>query len=242
MVYNAQNELGYQFKTTREDREVVDFDGIPLMLHLKTVTAPVKHGFSNAAKFHKARMMSRKVTVTKQTSGKLKSTIVALDLETTGLMAGRDVIMSIGAVKRTIVGDESTFYRLIQINQPIPPKVAALTGLTTAELNSGVSLKMALADLRKFVGSAVIVGYNLRFDERFLTAAFQELGVARFTNRFEDVLPVVKDTNEFLDNYRLETVLSEYRIKNTRTHHALSDAQATLNLAIELVKNGDLLI
>lgn len=59
MVYNAQNELGYRFRTTRRDRQVVDFDGIPLMMHLKEATGSVKHGFSDAAKFHRTKVMTR---------------------------------------------------------------------------------------------------------------------------------------------------------------------------------------
>ena len=60
MVYNANNEIGYQFKTTRRDHQVVDFDGIPLMMRLAADQPIGKYGYSNAAKFHKARVMKRK--------------------------------------------------------------------------------------------------------------------------------------------------------------------------------------
>lgn len=49
LVYNTNNEIGYQFKTTRKDRAVIDFDGIPFMIHLNEVKVERKHGFSNAA-------------------------------------------------------------------------------------------------------------------------------------------------------------------------------------------------
>ncbi len=35
LIYTTNNELGYDFKTTRKDKQVVQFDGIPLMMHLK---------------------------------------------------------------------------------------------------------------------------------------------------------------------------------------------------------------
>ena len=52
LVYNTNNELGYTFRTTRLDRKIVDFDGIPLLKHVN-VTPNLKLGFSNAAKYHK---------------------------------------------------------------------------------------------------------------------------------------------------------------------------------------------
>lgn len=81
MVYNAQNELGYQFKTTRQDRQVVDFDGIPLMMHLTAAPGVSRHGFSKAAKFHRARVMTRQ---TNQPRLHKETAVVAVDVETTG--------------------------------------------------------------------------------------------------------------------------------------------------------------
>ena len=128
MVYNAQNELGYQFKTTRKDRQVVDFDGIPLMMRLKEATGGVKHGFSDAAKFHRAKVMTRKPVKKSRVPENLA--VVSLDLETTGLDAAKDEIISIGAVKRDPENQIVRFGRLIQIDQKIPVKISDLTGLT----------------------------------------------------------------------------------------------------------------
>lgn len=129
MVYNAQNKLGYQFRTTRKDRQVVDFDGIPLMMSLKEATGGVKHGFSDAAKFHRARVMTRKSS--RKTSSSLEKLMaVSLDLETTGLDPTEDTILSIGAVKRDQDDKIVQFDQLIQGAEKIPPKITELTGIT----------------------------------------------------------------------------------------------------------------
>ncbi|PWG00479.1 type I-E CRISPR-associated endoribonuclease Cas2e [Levilactobacillus bambusae] len=238
MVYNAKNEVGYQFRTTRKDREVVDFDGIPLMMHLKHSPTPPKHGFSDMAKFHRAKVMSKKVTSKKSVD--VTNELVAIDLETTGLKADQDQIISIGAVKS--LGDETQeFYRLIKIQGEVPEAISQLTGISTPQLiEQGVDLADALLELKEFVGSSSLVGYNSRFDELFLSVGFRATHQPALSQSIKDLMPLVKKTNLFLSNYRLETVLADYQVVNKNPHHALSDAEATLALAIKLMENGTL--
>jgi len=241
MVYNTNNELGYQFRTTRHDREVVSFDGIPLMVHLKESSGPVKHGFSNAAKFHKAKVMTQKVT--KQVQPVAQKPIVAIDIETTGLDSVKDKIISIGAVKQLENKQTEDFYRLVQTTQAVPENITKLTGITDEMLaTQGVELSAGLQELKYFLGDLPVVGYNLRFDELFLTNGFKNVGQEDLANRMIDVMPVVKRVNAFLDNYRLKTVLSDYGIVNEKPHNALADARATLTLASKLVETQKLKI
>jgi len=238
MVYNAQNELGYQFRTTRQDRQVVDFDGIPLMMHLKEATGGVKHGFSDAAKFHRAKVMTRN-SIRKTSPSLKKLMVVSLDLETTGLDPVKDTILSIGAVKRDQDDKIVQFDQLIQGAEKIPEKITDLTGITTEMLDKqGVSLADGLQALQDFVADTPVVGYNLHFDEGFLLAALRKIGQSGLSNRLIDLMPLVKKSNKFLDNYRLETVLADYEIENLHPHHALSDAQATFELASKLKEKG----
>lgn len=246
LAYNTNSELGYTFRTTRQDRQVVDYDGVPLMMHLKQPRTPVKPGFSNAAKFHQAKTMAHRRRVQKSISSGATKTVqralplVVLDLETTGLKITQDQIMSIGAVKRSAAGQVESFQRLIRIEGAVPSKITALTGLTTEQLQTqGVDLAAALKDLRDFVQDLVIVGYNVGFDEKFLNVGYQLVAQSNLTNTFRDLMPTVKNVQEFLDDYRLTTVLEKYKIQNTNPHHALADAQATLVLADKLVKNGN---
>lgn len=241
MVYNTNNELGYQFRTTRQDREVVDFDGIPLMKHLTVSTGPVNHGFSDAAKFHRAQVMTRHRDHRRQRVS--SKPFVTLDLETTGLDTVTDDIISIGALKRLKSGQQERFYRLIRIDHEVPSKITTLTKITSAMLTAkGVALEVGLQALKDFVGDTAIVGYNLRFDSGFLISGYQRIGQAMLANKQVDLMPVVKKANKFLDNYRLQTVLTEYEIKNETPHNALADAEATFALANKLNEKGVLKI
>ena len=245
MAYNAATELGYQFRTTRKDRRVVDYDGIPLMMQLKQQETPIEHGFSNAAKFHKGKIMShqRMAKNQKEINLELSKPLVAIDLETTGLDSTKSKIISIGAAKRMPDGRILQFEKLIRNVDLVPEGIAKLTGITLSKLQEcGVELSVGLDELSDFIKGAIIVGYNFQFDEKFLMIAFQEVGKDEFTNPTHDLMPIVKTTQEFLDNYRLMTVLKAYQIENLNPHHALSDARATLSLAEKLIKNGDFAI
>lgn len=238
MVYSTNNELGYKFRTTRRDYQVVDYDGLPLMMHKATVTQTVEHGFSDAAKFRRAKTMRAKKR--DQVEVIAEAPVVTLDLETTGLNVEKNEIIAIGAVKRTEDGSLEEFYQLIKNLQPIPRKITRLTGITSRQLReAGKPLKTALEKLSDFVGDLPILGYNLSFDERFLIVAMRKTHIPELSNPTHDLRPVVKEVNQFLDDYKLATVLKDYEIKNSQPHQALSDAKATWALAEKLIKNGD---
>ena len=61
-------------------------------------------------------------------------------------------------------------------------------------------------------------------------------------NEIKDLLPAVKRKEKFLDNYKLQTVLSKYGIENKMPHNAVSDARATKELAMKLIENRILVI
>lgn len=236
MIYSTNNELGYNFKTTSQSKKVIDFDGIPLLMQVNVAPENVKHGFSKAAKFHHAKVaqMYRKKAGTQ--SG--KNSLVSLDIETTGLDFSKDTIISIGAVRDTPEENE-TFCEYIKTTRELPENIEKLTGITSTLLNEkGIDLKDALSKLRDFLKDSVVIGYNSSFDENFLQTAYNNLGQNYYVPHMVDIMPLVKKDQEFLDNYRLETVLKEYGIDNAHPHDALSDAQATLKLAMRLIEKG----
>ena len=217
LVYNTNTEQGYAFRTTRSSRRVIDLDGMLFIKHVfndKTIA----HGFSNAAKFHKAKVAER---IKASSAFKTFTKFVAVDLETTGLDPNNDQILSIGAVK----DDGTEFYRLINQKVDIPEQITELTGITAELLNKkGIQLIDALRQLKTFIGD------------------LHQCGMEGLKNRKKDLLPVIKRKDKFLDNYKLKTVLSKYGIENKNIHNALSDARATKELASKLIKKHALVI
>ena len=204
LVYNTNNELGYTFRTTRLDRKIVDFDGIPLLKHVN-VTPNLKLGFSNAARYHKAKVCSRSVL---HNSTLLKFAVI--DIETTGLAPNKSEILSISAVKYLKNGKVDVFYKLIRDVNCIPADVSKLTGLNMKILKSkGSNLIEVLKMLKDFLGDRILLGYNLTFDISFLDIAYKRNKISGLINTSKDLLPRIKKNKKFLDNYKLSTVLSE---------------------------------
>lgn len=238
MAYNINNELGYDFKTTRKDRQVIDFDGIPLMKKLNSNPTPVNHGFSNAAKYHRARVMMQKRPPAKTVSTK-EMDFVVLDVETSGLDYQHDKLISVGAVKQDANGEIQTFYEIVKATVELSAEIQKLTGLTNEILiREGKPISEVMTELRKFIGNKKIVGYNLNFDLDFVKKEMDYVKLDLSVSQSLDILPLIKKRDRFLDNYRLNTVLAKYGIKNDQPHNSLADAMATWQLLTKLIKKG----
>lgn len=237
LIYSTNNELGYTFRTTRKDKKIVDFDGLPLMKQLvvsnSNQQSEIAQGWSNAAKFRKAKFFGTKV----HNKEFVKKQIVCIDIETTGLDPKKDDIIELAAVRRTQDDELEIFQRYVQINQPISQEITKLTGISNEVLKqSGKELIPVLEELKKFIKDDLIIGYNVGFDLEFLRLAFMKTKIKMFTNENKDLLRLVKKKNKFLGNYRLQNVLEIYEIENKNPHTAVGDATATLMLGERLQK------
>ena len=96
---------------------------------------------------------------------------VALDLETTGLNAGTDRIIEVGAVRFDRHGLAERFSSFVDPERPLPHEIQALTGIAPADVDGAPREEAVLAELASFIGERPVVGHNVRFDLGFLAAA-----------------------------------------------------------------------
>src|SRR5690606_9760698 len=101
------------------------------------------------------------------------TTIVSLDIETTGLDENRDAIIEIAAVKFKLNSNriESEFNTLINPGKPIPDFITGLTGIDNSMVRQAPHLRDIAHELTAFVGDAPILGHNVSFDIKFLRKA-----------------------------------------------------------------------
>ena len=101
------------------------------------------------------------------------TTFVVVDLETTGGSPTADSITEVGAVK--VRGGEclGTFQTMVNPGRAIPPTITVLTGITESMVVRAPRIETVLPSLLEFMGDAVIVGHNVRFDVGFLQAALE---------------------------------------------------------------------
>ncbi len=158
------------------------------------------------------------------------TSIVALDIETTGLDSQNDAVIEIGAVRFNGHRVEGEWTSLINPGRRIPPFITELTGITDQMVLQAPSIKAVLPELVDFVGNSPILGHNIGFDLSFL-------------RRYKILL-----TNDPVDSYDLASVLmpgarryslralaQELGVLLPATHRALDDANATRGVFLRLV-------
>jgi len=155
-------------------------------------------------------------------------TFVVVDLETTGGSAETCAITEVGAIK--LRGGEclGTFQTLVNPGLAIPPAITYLTGITNSMVLPAPEMAAVLPALLEFIGGAVIVGHNIRFDLSFLRAAADRLGFPRLTNRAVDTCALARRlVADEVSDCKLSTLAEFFRTARKPTHRALDDAVAT---------------
>ena len=166
-------------------------------------------------------------------------TFCVLDLETTGGSPAMCEITEIGAVKYRSGELIGTFQTLVDPGLPIPPSITILTGITEAMVVDAPDIAMALPSFLEFIGDAIIVGHNVRFDLSFLNAAAMRLGYGRLDNRSTDTARLARRlVRPEVRNLRLHTLAAHFRSPTTPNHRALEDARATAHVFHALLERA----
>ena len=166
-------------------------------------------------------------------------TFCVLDLETTGGSAESDRITEIGAAK--YLGGEciGTFQTLVNPGVPIPPFITILTGISEAMVLPAPRIEAVLPSLVNFIGDAVLVAHNARFDVGFLDAALLRADRDPLANRVLDTVPLARRlVRDEVPDCKLATLASRLRLAHQPSHRALDDALATADLLHFLIERA----
>jgi len=169
----------------------------------------------------------------------IDTTFVVLDLETTGLSPERDRITEVGAVRARggeVLAELRTF---VDPGVPIPAAVTTITGITDADVATAPRIDQVLPTVHDFVGDAVFVAHNARFDLGFLTAAAGRAGVPPLRPRVIDTATLARRLiRDEVRDLRLGTLARHFRVPSQPDHRALHDARATLHVLHALIERA----
>ncbi len=157
--------------------------------------------------------------------------MIALDLETTGLDKYADKIIEIGAVR--FEGNEilDTYQTFVNPEKPIPPTVSQLTHITNPMVSGAPRILDVLDEVSEFVGDDIIVGHNVQFDVGFM-------------RRYKILMKnVTTDTYELASvllpragRYKLSALADGFGISSEGKHRALEDCMMTVGVYNKLVE------
>ena len=157
-------------------------------------------------------------------SMKIVEDYVVLDFETTGLRAGSDKIIQIGAVKYLGHMHKDTMYITINPERPISSTITRITGITNKDVENAPVIEEVAHDLIAFIGGLPIIAHNAPFDMGFLYALEEITPIPEYT--VIDTVKLARKSIHETPNHKL-TTLSAYLKLEHDAHDALGDCLAT---------------
>jgi DNA polymerase III epsilon subunit family exonuclease len=166
-------------------------------------------------------------------------TFVAVDVETTGGSPASHSLTEVAAARYR--GGEllGTYQTFVRPDERIPPFITALTGISDAMVADAPKVGEMLPSFLEFVGGAVLVGHNIRFDRSFLDHALEATGRDRLPNPSVDTLALARRlVRDMVPNCKLGTLAHILGLPHQPSHRALTDVLATGDLLHALLERA----
>lgn len=159
---------------------------------------------------------------------------VIFDLETTGLRAGTDRILEIGAIavdKKKFLesGDLETFECFIKQDKPIPKHITKINHITDEMVANGLTETEALNSFFEFSKGNFLLAFNSPFDVNFLNATAKRTNYPIESEELDSVQDIYRLAKKYiprdqLQNRKLITIAESIGIKTQSSHRALADS------------------
>jgi DNA polymerase III subunit epsilon len=166
-------------------------------------------------------------------------TFVVLDVETTGGSPATASLTEVAAARYRGGEMLGTYQTFVRPDERIPPFITALTGISDAMVADAPTTGAMLPSFLEFLGGAVIVGHNVRFDLSFLDHALIATGRERLQNATVDTLALARRLiRDMVPNCKLGTLAEVLRLPHRPSHRALTDVLATGDLLHALLERA----
>jgi len=152
-----------------------------------------------------------------------------VDIETNGSKIDKHQIIEIAAVKvkgGVIIESYESLVNCKEIN----PHITEITGISVQDTKDAPSIKTVMYDFKLFLGDAVFVAHDVKFDYRFISLSMQKVGLAPLLNRSLCSLFLAERTIESY-RYALSYLNVSFNLNPDAVHHrAMSDVMTTYEL------------
>ncbi|MBO2945716.1 PolC-type DNA polymerase III [Paenibacillus sp. F411] len=154
------------------------------------------------------------------------ATYVVFDIETTGLSITQNKITELAAVKMQEGKEIDRYATFVNPHEKIPYHIQQLTNITDEMVKDAPDLEPVLEEFVKFVGDAVLVAHNARFDMGFIQASLKNAGMNTLDNPYLDTLELARMLHPGMKNHRLNTLADKYKVLLESHHRAIDDTIA----------------
>ncbi len=160
---------------------------------------------------------------------------VAIDVETTGLRPVNQRMIEI-ALHRYRGGQVAEkFESLLNPGREIPFFISTLTSIRNEDVEHAPVFADIAQTVVDFIGDALLIGHNIRFDISFVNAELKRAGHEPLVNERLDTLTLAVRYLNNLKKPSLDRVASKLGLQPRDIHRAGRDAQLTAEAALRLV-------
>lgn len=157
-----------------------------------------------------------------------------VDTETTGLDPQQDRLIEIAAIRFRGGKETARFETLIKPGRKLSKKITEITGITDEELKDAPMPQDALQKFMDFLQDDIIVAHNANFDVNFIYDSLQRCELPPLRNNFVDTLRLARFVLPCMEDYKLSSLASYYKIPQPVAHRALADCETTAQLLQKL--------
>lgn len=167
-----------------------------------------------------------------------KAEFCIVDIETNGSKIDKHQIIEIAGIKIKYGKITDRFESLVKCSE-INEHITAITGIKAEDTKDAPSLKEVLYDFKLFLGDAIFIAHDVKFDYRFISLSFEKIGLEPLLNRSLCSLALAERS---LVSYRygLSYLHDTFNLNPNPSHHrAMSDVITTYELFKLSLENMD---
>lgn len=154
------------------------------------------------------------------------TTYVVVDIETTGFSPAYDEIIEISAIRYEDNQEKNKYVSLVKPSFEIDEYITELTGITNEMLVDAPCIEHCIREFKEFIGSDLLVGYNVNFDINFLYDNLKNYYGESLGNNYIDVMRIAKRALPELGHHRQKDITNYYNIVVEVEHRAEADCIA----------------
>ncbi len=163
---------------------------------------------------------------------------VIFDVETTGLSVTNNKIIELAGVKMKEGKEIGRFATFIDPHERIPYNIQQLTNITDDMVRGAPDIARCCRSFLEFVGDAVLVAHNARFDMGFLNTNCKRLGLPEVNNPVIDTLELARLLYPTMKNHRLNTLSDKFKVSLDNHHRAIDDSIALGFVLFHMLKEA----
>lgn len=161
-----------------------------------------------------------------------ESTIIAIDLETTGRYPLDAEICEMAAVKWQNGQIVDTYQTLLKPTLRMSDEVIAIHNITNEMVETAPLLERKLAEFHRFISDGFVLAHHAPFDLGFLSWEFEKARLLLPERPAFCTSLLSRAINADVPNHRLATLAKHFGIEAGAAHRALDDAQTCLAVGL----------